>query len=87
MIKISDAIIWEKRDVLAHCESKSHLDQAKLMKSQTRLSFQKPPNPTETLKRTEAELQMAVLTATSNVPFSIHDRLRRLFERFSLIQK
>ena len=46
------------------------------MKSQTRLSFQKPPNPTETLKRTDkAELQMAVLTATSNVPFSIHDRL------------
>lgn len=64
-----------KRDVIAHCESKSHLDQAKLMKSQTTLPFQKEPNLSEIQKRTEAELQMAVLTATSNVPLSIHDRL------------
>ena len=57
-----------------HCESKSHLEQAKLQKSQTKLSF-KCISSDEDLKRTTAELQMAVLTAASNVPLAVHDRL------------
>ena len=57
-----------------HCESKSHLEQAKLLKSQTRLSFHCVGSE-EDVKRTTAELQMAVLTATSNVPLVVHDRL------------
>ena len=63
-----------KRDVFMHCESKSHLEQAKLLKSQTRLSFHCIGSE-EDVKRTTAELQMAVLTATSNVPLAVHDRL------------
>ena len=51
----------------------SHLDQAKLLKSQSRWSFSTHSH--EDIKRMEAELQMAVLTATSNEPLAIHDRL------------
>ena len=43
-----------------HCESKSHLDQAKSLKSQSRLSFSTQSR--EDIKRMKAELQMAVLT-------------------------
>ena len=57
-----------------HCKSKSHLEQAKALKAQPKLPFQGAQS-SEELNRTEAELQMAVLTAISNVPLAFHDRL------------
>ena len=62
-----------KRDVVIYCESKSHLDQAILLKSQPKLSF--VGDSEEATKRTEVELQIAVLTAASNVPLAVHDQL------------
>lgn len=63
-----------KNDITMHCKSKSHLEQAKALNAQPKLSFQ-PQSTSEDLKRTEAELRMAVLTATSNVPLAFHDHL------------
>ena len=63
-----------KIDVIMHCKSKSHLDQAKALRAQPKLSFQSAQS-NEELIRTEAELKMAVLTAISNVPLAFHDRL------------
>ena len=63
-----------KKDVIMHCMSKSHLDQAKALRAQPKLSFQSAQS-NEELIRTEAELKMAVLTAISNVPLAFHDRL------------
>ena len=62
-----------EKDVTMHCNSKSHLDQAKSLKSQPKLTFN--THSSKDLKRTEAELQMAVLTASSNVPLAFHDCL------------
>jgi len=62
----------EKKDVITHCKSKSHLDQAKALKAQPKLPFQ-GAQPNEELNR--AELKMAVLTASFNVPVAFHDRL------------
>ena len=63
-----------KNDVVMHCKSKSHLEQAKALDAQAKLPFQ-PQSTSDDLKRTEAELRMAVLTATSNVPMAFHDHL------------
>ena len=62
-----------KKDVIMHCKSKSHLEQAKALKAQPKLPFQGAQS-SEELNRTEAELQMAVLIAFSNVPLAFHDR-------------
>jgi len=63
-----------KKDVIMHCKSKSHLDQAKALKAKPKLPFQGAQS-NEELNRTEAELKMAVLTASSNVPLAFHDCL------------
>ena len=70
--KIKCDHMW-KKDVILHCKSRSHLDQSKSLKSQPKLTFNIQSN--EDLKRTEAEVRMAVLTASSNVPLAFHDRL------------
>ena len=62
-----------------HCESKSHLDQVKLLKSQPKLSFTRYSE--EAPKRTEAELQMAVLTAACNIPLVVHDQLSPIIQK------
>ena len=62
-----------KNDVTMHCKSKSHLEQAKALNAQPKL-FQ-PQSTSQDLKRTEVELCMAVLTATSNVSMAFHDHL------------
>ena len=62
-----------KNDVIMHCKSKSHLEQAKALKAQPKLPFQGAQS-SEELNRTEAELQMAVLIAFSNVPLAFHNR-------------
>lgn len=61
-------------DVIKHCSTQCHLDQAKAIKSQSKLSFSSPSS-NENLKRTEAEVRMAVLTASFNVPLAFHDYL------------
>ena len=61
-----------KREIIKHAESKSHRDQAKLMKAQTSLNFSAKDSVDKT---TEAELKMAILTAASNIPLAFHDRL------------
>ncbi len=66
-----------KQDVIKHCKTNSHLDHAKSLKSQPKLSF--TMQSSEDLRRTEAELQMAVLTASSNVLLAFHDRLPPTF--------
>lgn len=62
-----------RQDVVHHCKSKTHLSQAKSLKYQPRLTFDMQSR--DDLKRTEAELQMAVLTASSNIPIAFHDCL------------
>lgn len=62
-----------KNDVVKHCQSNSHLEQAKALKDQPKLSFKAYLD--DNLQRTEAELHLAVLTASSNVPLAFHDRL------------
>lgn len=62
-----------RQDVVQYCKSNTHLCQAKLLKSQSKLQFAAQSH--DDLKRTEAELQMAVLTASSNVPLAFHDHL------------
>lgn len=59
---------------MKHCSSQSHLEQASAMKSQSKLSFSLPYS-SENLKRMEAEVKMAVLTASCNIPLAFHDRL------------
>ncbi len=61
-------------DVLKHCSTQFHLAQASAMKSQTKLSSSSPSS-SENLKRIEAELRMAVLTASFNIPLAFHDHL------------
>ena len=63
-----------KQDIEKHCKTQGHQDKAKSLKSQSKLRFNAPQS-SETVKRTEAELGMAVLTATSNIPLAFHDRL------------
>ena len=63
-------------DVVKHCSTQCHLDQAVAMKSQSKLSFSSPS--IENLKRTEAEVRMAVLAASFNIPLAFHDHLSPL---------
>ena len=68
---------------------KSRLDQAKLLKSQSRLSF--VASTSEATQRTEAKLKLAVLTAHSNIPLAFHDKLspaiRELFPDSKIASK
>ena len=73
-----------KQDVIQHCKSASHLAQAQRMDSQNKLGFAgSGPSSTVVLKRTEAELKMAVLSASCDIPLAFHDHLsptiRRVF--------
>ena len=62
-----------RKDIIAHSETKSHQDQAKLLRSQSRLPFLE--STSEVTQRTEAELKLAVLAAHSNIPLAFHDKL------------
>ena len=74
-----------KRDVTMHRECKSHLEQAKSLKSQPRLCFASQAQ--NYAKKIEAELHMAVLTASSNVPLSFHDLLSPMIRKVFRTQK
>lgn len=70
-----------KNDVLQHCSAQSHQDLAKSQASQSKLTFS-ASSSSEALKRTEAEVRMAVLTASYNVPLAFHDRLSPTIREF-----
>ena len=63
-----------KKDVDKHCHTRNHQEQAKLLESQARIRFEAPES-NELMKRTEAELKIAVLTASCNIPMAFHDLL------------
>ena len=63
-----------KKDVVKHCQTQTHLDQALSLQSQSRIRFNTPES-SEFFKRIEAELKIAVLTASSNIPMAFHDVL------------
>ena len=77
-----------KQDIIKHCNTKNHLTLAN--NNQLRLTFNTPER-SEDLKRTEAEVQMAVLTSSSNVPLAFHDSLsptiRRIFPNSKIASK
>jgi len=75
-----------KKDVIMHCKSKCHLEQAKALKAQPKLPFQGVQS-SEELNRTEAELQIAVLPAISNVSLAFHDCLSSTIRKAFRIQK
>ena len=52
-----------------------HKNRARTLQGQPTLSFSNPTTAEEGLKRTEAKVRMAVLTASGNVPFAFHDQL------------
>lgn len=63
-----------KQDVTKHCHTQSHRDQARALQSQARINFNAPES-SEALNRIVAELKIAVLTASSNIPMAFHDML------------
>lgn len=75
-----------KQDLVKHCKSKSHIAQVKALESQPKLAFSQQQS-SETMKRTEAELQMAVLAASKNFPLVFHDHLSQKLGRSFLIQR
>ena len=61
-------------DVVKHCSTKTHLDQAKSQVSQSRLNLPSMSSASAT-KCLEAEVKFVVLTASYNIPLAFHDRL------------
>ena len=57
-----------KQDIIKHCKMQGHQDRAKSLKSQSRLNFSNSATSDEVLKRTEAEVKIAGLTASCNIP-------------------
>ena len=66
-----------KSDVTKHCSTQSHQDQAKVMKSQSKIKFPTASSSND-MKRLEAEVRMAVLSASCNIPLAFHDQLSPL---------
>ena len=75
-----------KTDVIRHSKTKSHQDQARSLRLQPRLSFA-GSSSTETSKRTEAELKMAVLTQVPMFPWLFTISCHQLSKRFFQILK
>ena len=63
-----------KQDVSKHCHTQYHQDLARSLETQARICFGTPES-TESVKRIEAELKIAVVTASSNIPMAFHDLL------------
>ena len=62
-----------KQDVVKHSRTQSHIEQARRMSSQPRLTFGQSSD--EVLRRTAAELKLVVVAAASNIPLAFHDKL------------
>lgn len=63
-----------KHDVVKHTTGKRHQDRSRSLESQSKLNFS-GLGSSEVMKRTEAELKLAVLTASGNIPMAFHDTL------------
>ena len=57
-----------------HTTGKRHQDRSRSLESQSKLNFS-GLGSLEIMKRTEAELKLAVLTASGNIPMTFHDSL------------
>ena len=68
-----------KQDLIKHCSTQGHQERAKALESQSKLNFLNPAASEEATKRTEAEVRMAVLTASCNIPLAFHDQLSPMF--------
>lgn len=65
-----------KPDIIKHSKTQGHLDKAKALESQPSISrFSTSSTSNEILKTTEAEVRMAVLATSSNLPLAFHDQL------------
>ena len=64
-----------KQEVIKHCKMQGHEDKANSLQSQSRLTFSNPMASDKVFKKTEAEVRMAVLTASCYVPLAFHDQL------------
>ena len=64
-------------DVIKHCSTQCHLDRAVATKSLSKLSFASTSS-LENLKKTKAEVKIAVLTASYNIPLAFRDHLSPL---------
>ena len=72
-----------KKDVIKHCNTRSHLDNAELQKTQTKVQLLS--NISNRNNNTNlAELKMAMLTASSNIPLAFHHRLSSVIRRVFL---
>ena len=63
-----------KKDIMKHSKSKPHREQAWLVKSQKNLHFTSSKSQSSQ-KKTEAELIMVILIASSNIPIAFHEKL------------
>jgi hypothetical protein len=61
-----------KKDIIKHSGTKSHLENAKVLRAQSTLQL---PSTTDIDKTTEVELKFAILTASCNIPLAFHDQL------------
>ena len=61
--------------IIKHCKTQGHLDKAKPLKSQARLTVSSPSTSNEVLKTSEAEVRMTVLAASCNLQLAFHDQL------------
>ena len=73
-----------KKDIFKHCGTWTHLSLAKSLESQSRIKFHAPESR-ECVKRTTAEVKMAVLTASCNVPLAFHDKLSPTIRKMSFL--
>ena len=64
-----------EQDFVKHSKTQAHRDRARALQCKPTLSFSNPVAAKESSKRTEAQVRMAVLTASCNVPFAFHDQL------------
>ena len=70
-----------KQDIIKHCKTQGHQDRPISLKSHSRLTFAGSSQSDGSLRRTEAEVRMAVLSASCNIPlaFCFHPYLGVFF--------
>ena len=80
-----------KQDVIKQCKTQGHLDKAKSLKSQARLTFSNAATSSDVLRRTEVEVKMAVMAASCNIPLAFHNQvspaIRSLFPDSKIASK
>lgn len=64
-----------RQDIVKHCSGKLHLTMAKSMEKQVSIVSCMSAQSQQDTKTIEAEVKMAVITASSNIPLAFHDKL------------